>query len=119
MRREKIWDYPWPAIRELIINALVHREWTRSVDIEINCFSDRFVIISPGALQNSMTVEKMKSGQRSYRNNIITDVMRDYGYIDQRGMGVRVKVIPSMREHNGTEPDFKADEDGLTTVLLK
>lgn len=57
-RREREWHYPREAIREAIINALAHRDWTRSVDIEIDVYSDRLEIVSPGAMQNSMTVEK-------------------------------------------------------------
>ncbi len=117
MRREKEWLYPWEAVRELVINALAHRDWTRSVDIEITCYSDRLEIISPGKLQNSMTIEKMIAGQRSPRNPIIMEVLRDYGYVDARGMGVRTKVIPLMRRSNHADPIFEATEDYLKTIL--
>jgi ATP-dependent DNA helicase RecG len=119
MRREKTWHYPFEAVRETIINALIHRDWTRSVDIEVTCYSDRLEVISPGKLQNSMTVEKMIAGQRSSRNPLIMDILRDYGYVDARGMGVRTKVIPSMRHMNNTEPIFEATEDYLKTILFK
>lgn len=58
MRREKEWFYPWEAVRETILNALAHRDWTRSVDIEISNYQDRLEVISPGSMQNSMTIEK-------------------------------------------------------------
>jgi len=115
-RREKSWRYPPDAFRETMINALVHRDWTRFVDIEISIYSNRMEVISPGALQDSMTIEKMKAGQRSTRNQIITDVLKDYGYVDARGMGIRTKVIPLMKA-NGKEPFFKATEDYLLTIL--
>jgi len=118
-RRERRWHYPREAIRELLINALAHRDWTRSVDIEVACYSDRLEVISPGALQNSMTIEKMIAGQRSPRNPLIIEVLRDYGYVDARGMGVRTKIIPSMREHNGTEPQFELTDDYLKVVLWR
>ncbi len=118
-RRELEWLYPLDAVREVLVNALAHRDWTRFVDIEIGIYSDRIEVISPGALQNSMTVEKMMLGQRSPRNPIIMEVLRDYGYVDSRGMGVRTKVIPLMRSINQTEPAFEATEDYLKTTLLK
>lgn len=74
---------------------------------------------SPGALQNSMTVEKMKAGQRSPRNPLIVDILRDYGYVDARGMGVRTKILPLVRKHNGVEPIFVATEDYLRLVILR
>ncbi len=117
-RRVTKWLYPYEAIRELIINALGHRDWTRFGDIEISGYKDRLEIISPGALPNSMTVEKMLAGQRSARNNIIVEVLRDYGYVDARGMGVRTKVLPAMKSQ-GKEPEFIATEDYLKTILLK
>lgn len=119
MRRERQWDYPWEAIREAVINALAHRDWTRAVDIEIVCYSDRIEIISPGKLQNSMTIEKMIAGQRSPRNPLIMEILRDYSYVDARGMGVRTKIIPSMKSFNGTEPSFELTDDYLKTTLFK
>ncbi|MCI0733907.1 MAG: putative DNA binding domain-containing protein [Methylococcaceae bacterium] len=116
-RREIEWLYPMDAIREIVVNALAHRDWTRSVDIEIAIYSDRFEVISPGALQNSMTVEKMTAGQRSPRNTMIMEVLRDYGYVDFRGMGIRTKVIPLMKKYNHTDPIFQATDDYLKTIL--
>jgi len=119
LRRDRIWRYPVEAVREVIVNALAHRDWTRSVDIEVAVYSDRLEVISPGALQNSMTVEKMIAGQRSPRNPLIVEVLRDYGYVDARGMGIRTKVIPLMRRENGTEPVFEATDDFLKTTLFR
>lgn len=109
--------FPWNAIRELILNALAHRDWTRSTDIEICRYNDRLEVISPGALPNSMTVEKMVGGRRTPRNTIIMEVLRDYQYVDARGMGIRTKVIPIMNSFNRTEPEFEATEDYLKTTL--
>lgn len=117
MQRETHWLYPIEAIREILINAVVHRDWTRFVDIEVGIYFDRLEIISPGSLQNSMTIDKMLSGQRYTRNTIIMEVMRDYGYVDFRGMGLRTKVIPLMRSQNDCDPIFEATEDYLKVTL--
>lgn len=118
-RRERRWHYPREVLRETIVNALVHRDWTRSTDIEVNVYSDRLEVISPGAMQNSMTVEKMLAGQRSPRNSLLVEVLRDYGYVDARGMGVRTKIVPLMRDHTGREPVFEATDDYLKTILYR
>jgi len=47
------------------------------------------------------------------------EVLRDYGYVDFRGMGVRVKIMPLTRQHTGKEPEFTASEDYLKTVLYR
>jgi ATP-dependent DNA helicase RecG len=117
MRRGKIWLYPWEAVREAVINALAHRDWTRAVDIEVTNYIDRLEIISPGKMQNSMNVYKMIAGQRSPRNPLIMEILRDYAYVDSRGMGVRTKIIPLMKKLNQVDPVFEATEDYLKTVL--
>jgi len=116
LRREGRWKYPLEAIRETVVNALVHRDWTRSVEVEVNLYADRLEVVSPGALPNSMTVDKMIAGLRSPRNPILVEVLKDYGYVDARGMGVRTKIIPLMRAE-GSEAVFEASEDYLRTVL--
>ncbi len=119
MRREKKWFFPWPAVRETIVNALAHRDWTRSVDIEVINFSDRLEVNSPGKLHNSMTVEKMIAGRRSPRNPLIMEILKDYNYVDSRGMGVRTKVIPFMKSQNGVDPIFEATDDYLAVTLFR
>lgn len=117
MRRSRQWLYPWDAVRETCVNAMAHRDWTRFVDVEICSYSDRLEIISPGPLPNEMTVEKMIAGQRSPRNPLMVEVLRDYGYVDARGMGVRTKIIPLMRQQNHADPVFVSTDDYLKTVL--
>lgn len=116
-RRERFWRYPLEALREAILNALVHRDWTRVPEVEIVSYSDRLEITSPGPLSNSMTVEKMLAGQRSPRNPLLVDVMRDCGYVDARGMGVRRKIVPLIREASGQEPRFEIGEDFVRVIL--
>ena len=82
-------------------------------------FEDRLEVISPGRLSNSVSVESMKSGARYARNQTLVNVLRDYGYVDARGMGIHRKVLPSMRAHNGTEPEFVEEEHRLIARLRK
>lgn len=66
-----------------------------------------------------MTVEKMIAGQRYPRNPLIMEILRDYGYVDARGMGVRTKIIQLMKAQNGMLPEFVATEDFLAVHLRK
>ncbi|AWK44388.1 transcriptional regulator [Photorhabdus laumondii subsp. laumondii] len=119
LRRETRWFYPLEAVREALVNALAHRDWTRFVEIEVSSYSDRLEVISPGSLPNSMTVEKMKAGQRSPRNIIVMEVLRDYGYVDYRGMGVRTKIMPLTKALTGKDPEFDLADDHLKTILFR
>ena len=115
--REGAWLYPLEVVRELVVNALAHRDWTQVNEVEIVIYNNRLEVISPGAMYNSMTLEKMLAGQRSPRNQIIMEILRDYGYVDSRGMGVRTKVVPLMRKQNKADPEFILTDDFLKTVL--
>ena len=119
-RRIDRWEYPESVVREPVVNALVHRDYSISgTDIMLSIFSDRIEIQSPGRLPNTVTPEGMKAGVRYARNQTLVNVMRDYGYVDARGMGVRNKIIPGMRVHNGTEPDLIAEDHRFTVRLWK
>ncbi len=117
MRRPRRWLYPVEVLREAVINAIAHRDWTRYEEMEISRYADRVEIFSPGSLLNGMTVEKMVAGRRAARNSLIVRVLSEYNYVDAKGMGVRNKIIPLMRDQNGTEPEFVATEDYLQLIL--
>lgn len=104
-------------VREVVANALAHRDWTQVNEVEIAIYNNRLEVISPGAMNNSMTLEKMLAGQRSPHNQIIMEILRDYGYVDSRGMGVRTKVVPLMRKQNNADPEFILTDDYLKTIL--
>lgn len=119
-RRVRKGAYPMEAAREAVINAVAHRDYTISVtDIELSLYSNRLEIISPGRLPNTVTIEKMKQGYRAARNELIKDILRDYGYVEHRGMGVRNRIIKGMWEHNATEPDLIEEEDRFIVRLWK
>ena len=119
-RRIDHWEYPESVIREAMVNALVHRDYSiAGTDIMLAIFSDRLEIVSPGRLPNTVTTEGMRAGARYARNQTLVNIMRDYGYADARGMGVRNKIIPGMRAHNGTEPDLVEEESRFTIRLWK
>ena len=119
-RRLERWDYPIEAVREAVVNAVAHRDYTISVmDIELSIYADRLEIISPGRLPNTVTVDKMRAGYRASRNELIKEVLRDYRYVEATGLGVPRKIIAGMRQHNGSEPDLVEEESRFIVRLWK
>lgn len=119
-RRHRRKALPLDAVREAVVNAAAHRDYTIiGTDIEVSLFSDRLEVISPGRLPNGVTVEKMKEGLRAARNEMLKEILRDYGYVEHLGMGVRNRIIQSMRAHNGTEPDLIEEEHRFIVRLWK
>ncbi len=88
-----------------------------STDIELSIYEDRLEITSPGRLPNGITPARMLTGCRAARNQLLKDVMRDYGYLEHSGMGVPRKIVKCMREHNGTEPEL-IEEGEFFTIRL-
>ncbi|MCY4593157.1 MAG: ATP-dependent DNA helicase RecG, partial [Alphaproteobacteria bacterium] len=113
--------YPPDALREGIVNALIHRDYLlTSTDVELAVYSNRLEIVSPGRLSNGITPDRMRFGTRSARNQLLKDVMRDYRYLEHMGMGIPRKVVRGMKEHNGTEPDLvELDERFLVRLLAR
>ncbi len=119
-RRQERWDYPLDAVREAIVNAIAHRDYTITVtDIELSIYADRLEVISPGRLPNTVTVERMRAGYRATRNELIKEVLRDYRYIEATGLGVPRKIIAGMLAHNGTDPDLIEEEERFIVRLWK
>jgi ATP-dependent DNA helicase RecG len=119
-QRQERWEYPLETLREAIVNAVAHRDYTIAVtDIELSIYADRIEVVSPGRLPNTVTVDKMRAGYRASRNELVKEVLRDYRYIEATGLGVPRKIIEGMRAHNGTEPDLVEEEDRFIVRLWK
>lgn len=119
-RRVEHWDYPEEAIRETVVNAIAHRDYTITVtDIELSIYADRLEVVSPGRLPNTVTVDKIRAGYRASRNELVKEILRDYGYVEATGLGVPRKIVRGMLEHNGTEPDLIEEEDRFIVRLWK
>lgn len=80
-----ILEIPPPVLEELLINALIHRNYFISSNIRILIFDDRVEIISPGKLHNNLTVEKIKRGVSVKRNHTLASFAFDL--IPYRGIG--------------------------------
>ena len=120
-RRIRKFSFPIDAVREAVVNAVVHRDYAREgTDVEVSLYKDRLEVISPGRLPNGVTVEKMREGVvRVARNELLKEILRDYRYIEHQGMGVRNRIIESMRRHNGTEADLVEQDDRFIVRLWK
>ncbi len=118
-RRVERSAYLSDALRESIVNALIHRDYMlTSTDVQLTVYSDRIEVVSPGRLPNGITPDRMRVGTRASRNELIKDIMRDYRYLEHMGMGIPRKIVKGMREHNGTEPDLIELDERFTLRLF-
>jgi len=107
-------DYPEWALRELLMNAVMHRNYNSNTPIRFYAFSDHIEIQSPGGLYGEATPENFPS-RNSYRNPVIAEAMKSLGFVNRFGYGV--KRAQSLLSKNGNPPaEFEFDEH---TVLVK
>ena len=115
--REEIETYPTIVLREAIVNALVHRNYSiLGSKIRIFMFDDRIEFRSPGRLPNTVTIEKMKIGVSYARNPFLVKYMENMRYIDQLGRGIPL-IIKTMKGLGAREPDLQEiGEEFVLTV---
>lgn len=100
---------PYEAIREALINALCHRDYTeRGGCIGLAIYDDRMEIFSHGGLLPGVTIKKIKSGFSQPRNYKIADVFYRCRLIEKWGRGIP-KIIASCKKEHDPEPEFFAD----------
>lgn len=116
MRREENFEYPMEAARELLINAVAHRDYSiRGDNIRMFIFSNRMEVYSPGELPGPMTLQNLRD-ERFSRNPIIVQVLADMNFIEKLGYGVD-RVIDLMQAKNLREPDFHERSGGFEVVI--
>lgn len=107
MRREDIPEYPTVAVREVLVNALVHSDYSLSgLHTRVAIYSDRLEIESPGMLPFGMTLEHFKSGVSRPRNKVLARVFRELELIEEWGSGYR-RIGDACREGGYPEPEWE------------
>lgn len=114
MREEKR-SYPSVAIREAVINAIVHRSYFSEAPIQIELFDDRLTIMSPGPLPGGLNLQAVLAGQTLPRNPQVVKVLNKLKYIEDYGTGIR-RILSSYADENNS-PEFKTDEDFVKVSL--
>jgi len=116
MTREESAEYPIAVVREAIVNAIAHRDYSvRGEGIRLLMFADRLEVYSPGRLPGHVTLENLKD-ERYSRNEAIVAVLSDLGYIERLGYGID-RMLASMRAAGLPEPIFAETSAGFQVTL--
>ena len=110
-------EYPITVIREVIVNALVHRDYQVSTPVFFQMYRDRIVVSSPGLPMKPLTIDMFPDQARSIpRNSRIAQAAFDMGYMEGRGIGIR--TMPHLlKEYGLRDPEFQTDK-GMFIVTL-
>lgn len=116
MVREEVNEYPVAVVREAIVNAVAHRDYSiRGEGIRLLMFSDRLEVYSPGRLPGHVTLENLLD-ERYSRNEAIVAVLSDLGYIERLGYGID-RMIAAMAGLGLPAPEFVETAAGFQVTL--
>lgn len=117
--RVESFDYPIEAIREAITNALCHRDYRISSNVQLRIFDDRIEIWGCGPLPKPLTIEDLKQDHDSIRRNpLIAQSLFLVGYIERWGTGTQ-RIIDSCVESGLPEPLFEIKSGSLVVTIKK
>jgi ATP-dependent DNA helicase RecG len=109
-------EIPSVVLRELLVNAVAHRDYTVSGPIRVIVFDDRVEIRTPGLLPNTVTVESLRTGMHVLRNPTIYNVLLKLRLATDAGSGIP-RVVRLMREELGVEPQFSVEDQQFVVRL--
>jgi len=117
LTREDIPEYPLEAVRELLVNAVAHRDYNLGGEgVQLHIFSDRLEVHSPGMLPGPVNLENLLVSRFS-RNAVIAQVLSDLGFVERLGYGLN-RVVSVMRNNGLPAPTFE-EVGGTFRVTLQ
>ncbi|MBI2410937.1 MAG: putative DNA binding domain-containing protein [Candidatus Kerfeldbacteria bacterium] len=116
-KRVEKYEYPEKAIREIVANAIIHRDYRiTETYTQVNIFEDRIEVFNPGSLPPGVTVENIKDAQAS-RNEMIAARLKELDYLEEYGRGIDI-VFNTMKQWNLIPPIFKNTVNSFKVILM-
>ncbi len=118
--REERYDYPLDAIREIVLNMIVHRDYRDSSDSIIKIFDNRIEFFNPGDLYDDLTIEELQNNNyiSKTRNKLIALMFKECGLIEKYGSGIeRIKRLCT--KHHIPNPKFEEMQKGFRVTIYK
>lgn len=109
-------ELPAEVLREALVNALAHRDYTISAPVRVIVYDDRVEIRTPGKLPNTVTIESLKVGIHVLRNPTIYNMFLKIRLVTDAGSGIP-RMIRLLREARGYEPDFRMEGNEFVVVV--
>jgi ATP-dependent DNA helicase RecG len=119
-QRDSIWDYPLDALREAVTNAICHRDYASSSDIQIKVFDDSIRIWNPGLLPYDLSFEQLREGTYSSRprNKLMAQIFYDLEVIERYGSGIG-RIDAACKKAGLPPPKIENQGGGFTVIFSK
>lgn len=116
IKREEKLEIPLSAIREVLLNAIVHRQYQIPGPTKIAIYDDRLEFFTPGGFPGPLQTDQLEMGYTYIRNHAITKIFRELGYIEKLGSGF-LTLFQSYRERKLPEPRIIEGDNFVKSVL--
>ena len=116
--RKDIYDYPPEAVRELLANAVMHRNYMDSSCIQISVFDDRIEFQNPGGIFGDLSLEKILAGYSSVRNTQIADIFQKMNIVEKWGTGL-LRIADICKEAGSSPVQYQAGSGFFMATLLR
>ena len=117
--RKEVYEIPEVAIREALVNALIHRNYVnRGRDIKVGVYDDVVNIVSPGSLPNNITMEDILNGRSESRNRVLANIFKELGLVEQWGSGIG-RIINTCKEYGLPTPKIEEKNDFMDIEIIR
>lgn len=112
------WDYPMDAVREIVLNMIVHRDYRSASDSIVKIFPNYIQFYNPGSLPDTISIEQLMSNQyvSTPRNRQIAKMFKELGEIEKYGTGIR-RVCAMCETYGCKKPKWEIVSDGVRVTL--
>jgi ATP-dependent DNA helicase RecG len=117
LREKLVPDYPDVAVRELLLNAIMHRDYQSNTPVRFYWFSDRIEIQSPGGLYGEVTKDTL-TRRNSYRNPVVAEAMKALGYVNRFGYGIQ-RAQAALADNGNQPAEFEIDDKVFLVIIRK
>ena len=115
-RKERL-ELPEEALREAVVNALVHRDHRSSANVQVYIFQDRVEIVSPGGLPAGMMEEDL--GKKSIpRNPLLFNILYRMNAVDHIGSGIK-RIQQACKDYGIDTPTMQVEDNWLTVIFQR
>jgi ATP-dependent DNA helicase RecG len=113
------WQYPMEAIREIVLNMIIHRDYCAAADSVVKIFNNKIEFFNPGTLTDGLTIEKLLANdyKSTPRNKVIAEFFKNLGLIEKYGSGIG-RIINYFKEENLPLPEFRLQSGGFLVTVF-
>lgn len=115
LREKTVSNYPEDAVRELMLNAILHRDYLSNTPVKFYWFSDRIELHNPGGLFGEVTIDQL-ARRTSYRNPVVAEVLKTMGYVNRYGRGIQ-RAQDALAANGNSPAEFEADQRAFLAVI--